>query len=282
MNGTPIEPGSDVSWAHDPHWRPAGVDLTRASAARMYDYYLGGAHNFAVDRQRAEEVLAVLPQARVFARQNRAFLRRAVRHMVASGIRQFLDLGAGLPSAGNVHQIAQALDPECRVVYVDNELTAVAHNRLLLTGNPHAVCVQADITTPSTVLEHPVTRRLLDFDHPVGMLLCAVLHFVPDTRDPAGVVAAYRRVLAAGSMLALSHATATDYPDQLAGVVRTYQATQNSAHLRTRAQVTGLVACFEHLLWPGVVYTPEWRPEHFADIGTPAESLSYALVATCI
>ncbi|GAA0609522.1 SAM-dependent methyltransferase [Kutzneria viridogrisea] len=281
MNGTPEESGSADSWALDPHWRPAEVDITRASAARMYDYYLGGAHNFAVDRQRAAEVLAVLPQARVFARQNRAFLRRAVRYFVAQGIRQFLDLGAGLPSAGTVHQIAQAIAPECRVVYVDNEPTAVAHGQLLLAGNPLAACVQADITQPEQVLKHLETRRLLDFDQPLGVLLCAVLHFVPDERDPAGVVRAYREVLAPGSMLALSHATATDYPDQLAEVVNTYRATQNQAYLRTRAEVTGLVASFEHLVWPGVVYTPEWRPEHVADIGDPTESLAYAVVATC-
>ncbi|GAA0609028.1 SAM-dependent methyltransferase [Kutzneria viridogrisea] len=243
----------------------------------MYDYYLGGSHNFAVDRQRAAEVLVVLPQARVFARQNRAFLRRAVRYFVAQGIQQFLDLGAGLPTVGAAHEVAV----ECRVVYVDDEPTAVAHGQLLLAGNPLAACVQADITRPDEVLDHPDTQRILDFDQPLGVLLCAVLHFVPDERGPAGVVRAYREALAPGSMLALSHATATDYPDLLAEVVDTYRVTQNQAYPRTRAEVTGLVASFEQLVWPGVVYTPEWRPEHVADIGDPTESLAYAVVATC-
>ncbi|EWM15257.1 SAM-dependent methyltransferase [Kutzneria sp. 744] len=261
-------------------WRPLGVDVERASAARMYDYYLGGSHNFEVDREKAKEVLAVLPQARTFARLNRAFLRRVVRYGVQHGIRQFLDLGSGLPTAGNVHEIAQAQIPDIRVIYVDNEPVAVAHSLELLENNPYATCIQEDITNPDRVLHHPETLELLDFSQPLMVLACAVLHFVPDDQNPTGVVQAYADALPSGSYLALSHATATDYPVQLAAVLEIYRNTQNSAHLRTRAEITRMLAPFEHLVFPGVVYTPEWRPEHMADLpANHAESLAFAALA---
>ena len=261
-------------------WRPRGVDVERASAARMYDYYLGGSHHFEVDRAKAKEVLAVLPQARTFARLNRAFLRRVVRYGVQHGIRQFLDLGSGLPTAGNVHEIAQAQISDARVAYVDNEPVAVAHSLDILTQNPYATCIQEDITHPDRVLHHPETLKLIDFSQPLMVLACAVLHFVPDHRNPTGVVQAYADALPSGSYLALSHATATDYPEQLAEVLEIYQHTQNSAHLRTRAEITRMLAPFEHLVFPGVVYTPEWRPEHVADVpNNPAESLAFAALA---
>ncbi|MFC0433366.1 SAM-dependent methyltransferase [Kutzneria buriramensis] len=263
-----------------PDWQPPGVDIERASAARMYDYYLDGSHNFEVDRETAKRVLAVLPQARMFARQNRAFLRRCVRYGANCGVRQFLDLGSGLPTAGNVHEIAHALDPDVRVVYVDKDPIAVAHSLQILDGNSHATCIQEDITNPDRVLHHEQTQRLIDFSEPLMILMCAVLHFVPHTANPAGIVEAYAKALAPGSYLALSHATATDYPDQVAEVVKIYQNTQNPAHLRTRAEITRMLAPFEHLVLPGVVYTPEWRPEHMADVpDNPAESLAFAALA---
>ncbi|GAA3436957.1 SAM-dependent methyltransferase [Kutzneria kofuensis] len=266
-------------WTRNSDWRPSDVDTERASAARMYDYYLGGFHNFEVDREKAKEVLAVLPEARTFARNNRAFLRRVVQYGVEHGIRQFLDLGSGLPTVGNVHEIAQALVPDAHVVYVDNEPVAVAHSLDILTGNPYATCIQEDITDPDRVLHHPESQRLLNFSQPMMVLLCAVLHFVPDDQQPARIVEAYSGALASGSYLALSHATASDYPDRLADVVGIYQHTQNQAHLRSRAEITAMVASFEHLVWPGVVYTPQWRPEHWADVGDPAKSLAFAALA---
>ena len=266
-------------WSRNSDWRPSEVDTTRASVARMYDYFLGGSHHFEVDRDKAKEVLAVLPEARIFARNNRAFLRRVVMYGVEHGIRQFLDLGSGLPTVGNVHEIAQALVPDARVVYVDNEPVAVTHNLDILQGNPYATCIQEDITNPNRVLQHPETLRLLDFSQPLMVLMCAVLHFVPDDQRPARVVRAYSDALASGSYLALSHATASDYPDRLADVVEIYQHTQNQAHLRSRAEITATLAGFEHLVWPGVVYTPEWRPEHWADVGDPAQSLAFGALA---
>jgi hypothetical protein len=276
--GTADEGVPENILAHN--WRPRGVDVERASAARMYDYYLGGSHNFEVDRQKAKEVLAVLPQARTFARLNRAFLRRVVQYGVKHGVRQFLDLGSGLPTVGNVHEIAQAQVPDASVVYVDNEPVAVAQSLDLLKNNPSATCIQADITRPDLVLHHPETLELLDFSQPLMVLACAVLHFVPDDRNPTGVVQAYADALPSGSYLALSHATATDYPEQLAQVLEIYQHTQNSAYLRTRAEITRMLAPFEHLVFPGVVYTPEWRPEHMADLpDNPAESLAFSALA---
>lgn len=266
-------------WGRNADWRPSDVDTEHASAARMYDYYLGGSHNFEVDRVKAEEVLAVLPEARAFARHNRSFLRRAVHYGIARGVRQFLDLGSGLPTAGNVHEIAQRATPDARVVYVDNEPVAVAHSLDLLRNNPRATCIEEDITRPNSVVHHPETRRLLDFAQPIMVLMCAVLHFVPDEHGPTEIVRAYSDALASGSYLALSHATATDYPDRLARVIEIYQKTQNTAHLRSRSDVTAMLAPFEHLVFPGVVYTSEWRPEHWADIGDPVESLAFAAVA---
>jgi len=266
-------------WSLNFDWRPPKVDIEHASAARMYDYFLDGSCNFAVDRAKAEEVLAVLPEARVFARNNRSFVRRAVQYAIEHEIHQFLDLGSGLPTAGNVHEIAQRLVPDARVVYVDNEPVAVTHSLDILKDNPYATCIQEDITNPDRVLRHPKTLELLDFSQPIMVLMCAVLHFIPDDQQPARIVQAYSSALSSGSYLALTHATASDYPDRLADVVEIYQRTQNQAHLRSRAEITAMLAPFEHLVWPGVVYTPQWRPEHWADVGDPAQSLAFAALA---
>jgi hypothetical protein len=274
----PVDGGSPDNFLA-PDWQPPGVDMKRASAARMYDYLLGGSTNFQVDRDDAEKVLAKLPQARTFAIQNRAFGRRAVQYAISKGIRQFLDLGAGLPTAGNVHEIAQAQVPDAHVVYVDNEPVAIAHGELLLGDNPYATYIDGDITNPDHVLKTAYETKLLDFSQPLMILACAVLHFVPDSKNPAGIVKAYADALPSGSFLALTHATASDYPEQLADVVEIYQQTQNQAHLRSRAQITAMLAGFEDLVWPGVVYTSEWRPEHWADVGDPAQSLAFAALA---
>src|SRR5919197_968071 len=152
-------------------WVPDGVDTGKPSAARLYDYLLGGGHNFAADRALAEKFLQAQPNARTIARLNRSFLRRAVLFMMDNGIRQFLDLGSGIPTVGNVHEIAQQADPGTRVVYVDYEDVAVAHSDLMLEGNDEATMVQADLTRPSEVLDHPISRMLLDFSEPVGLLM---------------------------------------------------------------------------------------------------------------
>jgi hypothetical protein len=251
----------------DTSWIPPGIDTNKASVARVYDWWLGGEHNFRVDQDAARALIAVEPNARAIAREYRAFLIRAVRYMVAdAGIRQFLDIGSGIPTERNVHQVAQETAPGTRVVYVDNDDVAVAHSKLLLSDDPDAAVIHADLRDPRAILDHPETRRLLDFSQPIGLLLAAVLHFVPDGDDPAGILATLRAPLAPGSHLAISHASR----DSLAGSADTYQAAYSRrvaarSAIRTRAEITGFFDGFE-LLDPGVVWLPEWRPDSPADV----------------
>ncbi|MFL6076072.1 MAG: SAM-dependent methyltransferase [Mycobacteriales bacterium] len=245
--------------------RPAGgddVDGDKPNVARMYDYFLGGSHNFAADREAAERAAAALPRIRPLLRHNRAFLGRCVRVLLAEGVDQFLDLGSGIPTVGNVHQVAQALNPAARVAYVDIDAVAVAHSRHLLGANPHATAVQADLRDPTGVLADPAITGLLDFGRPVAVLLVSVLHFVPDADDPAGIVAAYRDRLAPGSHLAISHAWLEDLPPEAGDVgtfSKVYAQTGTPLTYRTRDQITALFDGTT-LLPPGVVPVPTWRP----------------------
>jgi hypothetical protein len=241
-------------------WVPKDVDVALPSAARVYDYLLGGAHNFAADRAVGEKVLQVLPDGRQVAISNRSFLRRAVRHLVGLGITQFLDLGSGIPTSGNVHEIAQAADPSARILYVDHDEVAVAHSELMLAGNAGATVLAADLTQPSAILDAPITREFLDFSRPIGLLMVAVFHFVPDTSDPAGIVAAYRDALPAGSYLALSHLTADHQPEAMAGVVEAMKHSRDPMYFRTYADVVPMFAGLE-LVEPGLVSAPSWRPD---------------------
>ncbi|WP_253779593.1 SAM-dependent methyltransferase [Goodfellowiella coeruleoviolacea] len=264
------------------HWIPRNIDLVTPSSARLYDYYLGGSNNFAADRELARKVLAVAPQIRATALANRAFLRRAVRYLVAAGIRQFLDIGAGIPTVGNTHQIAQQLDPDIRVVYVDNEPVAVAHSELLLSDEPNAEIVEADFRDPAGVLDARETRALLDFDQPIGLLLCAVLHYVPDADRPAEILASYREALAPGSHVAITHITGDDQPDALREVAELYATSQNPGQPRSRDEFTALFAGFE-VVEPGVVYLDQWRPERPEDVGEhPERSLAYGAVGRLV
>lgn len=241
---------------------PPQVDLTKANPARMYDYYLGGAHNFAVDREAADKVLAVLPETRTFARDNRAFLRRVVRYLVEeAGITQFLDLGSGIPTVGNVHEIAQGINPDCRVVYVDHESVAVAQSRRLLADNKNAAIIHADVRNSAYILGHKETRRLLDFDRPLGLLMLQVLPFIPDKDDPAGIVATYRGRCAPGSYLALAHSLTPEYwPGAVDTAIELYTNSTHPLCLRTPDQVKALFAGYD-LIAPGVVFTSAWRPD---------------------
>jgi hypothetical protein len=248
-----------VVTANQAAWVPQDVDVARPSAARVYDYLLGGAHNFAADRAVAEQVLHVLPDGRQVAISNRSFLRRAVRYLVDQGITQFLDLGSGIPTSGNVHEITQEAAPSARVLYVDHDEVAVAHSELLLRGNADATVLAADLTKPEAVLDARVTREFLDFSRPIGLLLVAVLHFVPDERDPAGIVAAYRDALPAGSHIALSHLTADHRPAAMAGVVEAMKNSRDPMYFRAYDEVLPLFAGFE-LVEPGLVAAPR-RPD---------------------
>jgi hypothetical protein len=238
--------------------------------ARIYDYFLGGKDNFPADREVAEQVVAIAPVARDIVEDNRAFLRRAVRLLAGeAGIRQFIDLGSGLPTQGNVHEIAQAVAPDARVVYVDNDAMVVTHSRALLAGD-NTAAIEADLRDPDSVMRHPEVRELIDFDQPIALLLMAILHFVPDEEDPYGIVSRFRDALPARSYLALSHGT-RDIParpdmspeamaEMGAKVERLYQLTTASLVTRTHAQVERFFDGFD-LLDPGLVEIQLWRPD---------------------
>jgi hypothetical protein len=245
----------------DDSWITDETDQLKPSAARLYDYLLGGAHNFAVDRALAERIIAKTPEAPVAARLNRAFMRRVVLFMVNQGIRQFLDLGSGIPTVGNVHEIAQQADKRCRVVYVDYEDVAVAHGRLLLEDNDRAAMLAADATEPNAVLDAPETKRLIDFAEPVGLLAISLLHYVAPRQDPHGVMRRYRDALTAGSYLGISHGGSDiDSWDVGSAVDQINRSSPDGAYLRTRAEVLDLLTGFE-LVEPGLVTTSQWRPD---------------------
>lgn len=239
---------------------PAGFDTDRPSFARVYDYMLGGAYNFAADREVAHQALASMPELRQSAQINRAFLARAVRRLSAAGVRQFLDLGSGIPTVGNVHEIAQAADPASRVVYVDIDPVAVACGRSILEGDERTVLVEADLRDVDAVLADPAVGGLLDLDAPVAVLMVAVLHNLSDEDDPAGVVARYRDATAPGSHLVVSHASQEKLTEPYTDVQAQYNRTATQLHIRTRAEIEGFFAGYT-LQEPGVVYLPWWHSD---------------------
>ena len=259
--------------AEELDWVPLGIDPTIPSIARTYDYMLGGAHNFAVDRKLAETVDRIMPRTREIARLNRSFLRRAVLFMVESGIRQFLDIGSGVPTVGNVHEVAQRAAPDARVVYVDKDPVAVAHSELLLQDNDQAAVIQADLREPEKILTDPATRRLLNFDEPVGLLMVMMLHYVPDGDDPYGIVATYRDTIAPGSFFALSHVTADQRSDQISEAAQAISRARTADELiyRSHAEVVRFFDGFE-VVEPGVVGCGLWRPDGPGDISDNPES----------
>ncbi|MFY1632344.1 SAM-dependent methyltransferase [Solwaraspora sp. WMMB335] len=249
-----------------------GVDPGRASAARVYDYFLGGRYHLPPDRQAAEAVVSITPNVPRQARANRAFLQRVVKELVCLGIRQFLDIGSGIPTSGNVHDIAQSAAPDARVVYVDIDPVAVMTANQILAQNPHATAIEADLRRPEQLLDQldrPDVQTVIDLAQPTALLLVAVLHFVPDDADPYQIVDHLRDRLSPGSYLAISHGAAESYTLQEAQrVAAAYGA--RSAPLptpRSRAQVARFFGSFE-LQEPGLVWLPEWRPgaaEEFTD-----------------
>ena len=242
-------------------WRPPpGVDVNVPSAARIYDYSLGGAHNFAADRAAAHELFQAYPDAPLVGRANRAFLQRAVRFCYQRGITQFLDLGSGIPTVGNVHETAQELDPACRVVYVDNEPVAVAHTLQLLEGVPNAAIVHADIRDVDAVLGAPQTKILLDFHAPIALMMVAVLHYISPEDDISGLMARYTSALAPDSLVVISHTTEDPRPEVAAAIRAVFDKTPTPVTHRSREEVIALFDGLE-LLEPGVVWTPQWRPD---------------------
>lgn len=256
---------------------PSGVLEDKPNHARIYDYFLGGYHNFEVDRVLAEQLLKVLPVARLSAMANRALLRRLVQFLVAQGIDQLLDIGSGLPTVGNVHEVAQTANPAARVVYVDIDPVAVAHSQAILKGNHNAAAIQGDVRQPDQILNHPEVRRLIDLSRPAGILLIAILHIVTDDQLAYGAVRVLRDALAPGSYLAVAHATNESSSNEaVQQAVKTGRAVSDSK-MRTRAEVERFFEGLE-LVEPGLVYVPLWRPEGPDDVcfDQPDRSLSYA------
>jgi hypothetical protein len=244
---------------------PLEIDTSKPHPARTYDYLLGGKDNFAVDRETAEKSLATKPEARVGLRENRAFLGRAVRYLAAeAGIRQFIDIGTGLPTTNNVHEVAQAVAPSSRIVYVDNDPMVLAHARALLTSasEGRTAYIYADLRDPAAILSDPVTRDVLDFTQPIALMLVAVLHFILDEDKPAEIVATLLDALPSGSYLTASHGTG-EHASAVGATQgqRAYRDAGISLQLRDSDQFARLAFSGLELIPPGVVLVSEWRPE---------------------
>ncbi|WP_232665263.1 SAM-dependent methyltransferase [Pseudonocardia sp. TRM90224] len=248
-----------------PSWAPDGIDLDRPSSARVYDYFLGGAHNFAIDRQLAEAISSMTPNVGDTMRANRSFLRRAVQFLVSEGVTQFLDVGSGIPTVGNVHEVAQEADPSSRVVYVDVDPIAVSHSKAILDGDARTAVVHADARDVDEILADTAVRDLLDFESPIAVLLLGVLHFVPDSDDPAGIVAKLRDGVPAGSYIALVNVTHEDQPPEVIEAQKLSGRTGTPIHLRSREELLAQFAGTE-LVEPGLVHIPLWRPDSPLDV----------------
>jgi len=243
---------------------PAEIDITKAHPARTWDYYLGGKDNFAADREVADQVIAAWPGMRVSARENRKFIGRAVHYLAGeAGIDQFLDIGSGLPTASNVHEVAQAINPAARVVYVDNDPLVLTHARALLTSSAAGKCayIQADLREPKKILSDPVTQETLDFTRPIGLILAAVVHFLVPEDEPKRIITALLDALPPGSYLVASHGS-TEYgtqeeADVVLGII---QAGGVRVEPRSSHDFGHLVFDGLELVAPGVVLLPEWRP----------------------
>jgi hypothetical protein len=267
----------------DPRDRTASeIDVSRPHAARMYDYFLGGKDHFEADRVTAEKALRSWSAVRTGVRENRAFLGRAVRFLVEeAGIRQFLDIGTGLPSANNVHEVAQSVAPESRVVYVDNDPIVLAHAKALLTGTTQGrtAFIHADLRDPEKILTHPTTREVLDFDQPLALLLVAVLHFVPDSENPAPIVRTLVDALPSGSYVVSSHVTPEHDPESVHGLEESYCTAGVPAQARPMEDFVQLVFDGLEIVDPGVEVVSEWRPDSSGPRPTAVEVSNYGGVA---
>ncbi|MET8829469.1 SAM-dependent methyltransferase [Streptomyces sp. NPDC004610] len=246
-----------------PAWAPRSIDISVPSVSRIYDYYLGGSHNFEVDREAARKAMEFLPGLPKIMQANRAFMRRAVRFAIAGGVTQFLDIGSGIPTFGNVHEVAQEACPDARVVYADHDPVAVAHSQQVLDGNPGADVVGGDLRKPLEILGSPQVERLLDLDRPVALMLVAILHFIEDADDPYAVVAELRDALAPGSVLVVTHASYEGIPgppERAGGVVDVYKDIRNPLIMRSRDEIARFFEGYD-MVEPGLVPTASWRPD---------------------
>jgi len=236
-----------------------GFDPNTPNVARLYDYYLGGKDHFPADREAAERILLVAPELRAAARANRAFLGRAVRHLAEAGIRQFLDIGTGLPTQGAVHEVANSVAPGSKVVYVDRDPVVMVHARALLAADGDTVAVEGDLRRPAEIFKDPAVTEAIDFSQPVAILLVAIMHFIDETDDPGQIMRTLREAMAPGSYLVLSHGTNEARPDAVRRGTEVYRNATAPLVLRDRARIRALFEGLE-LMDPGLVWLPEWRP----------------------
>ncbi|HEX3650716.1 MAG TPA: SAM-dependent methyltransferase [Pseudonocardiaceae bacterium] len=260
--------------AEPPDWVPEGIEVTVPNAARVYDYVLGGYHNFAADREFVDEALKVWPNAAAVGHAHRAFIRRSVRWLVHAGIRQFLDIGSGIPTLGNVHEIAQAAAPDARVVYVDIDPVAVAHSKAILADNPLADALQADLRDIDDILGHRDVTTLIDLERPVAVLFNSVLHFITDNGEVQAVMNRLRDTMVRGSYLVITHGThVAELTREQSEVTELYKrsTTAPPGHLRVPAEVAALLGDME-VVAPGIVPVTEWHPdpEETDDLAPPA------------
>lgn len=248
--------------AMEPGFAASEIDTSKPHPARMYDAFLGGRDNYAADREAVRQILRDFPEVRAMARANRAFMQRAVRFLAdEAGIRQFIDIGTGIPSAGNVHEVAGQVAPGTRVVYVDNDPIVHVHANALLTGSGTTSIVLADLRDPAGIRADPKLRGLIDFTRPVALLLVAILHFITEAEDPARIVATLRDALPPGSYLVLSHGTADFHPPGVAGqAADAYEHATAPLVLRSFPQVSAFFDGFD-MVEPGLVQAPLWRPD---------------------
>lgn len=254
-------PEYDWSWTEDDaDWVPPDIDTTRPSSARMYDYALGGKDNFAVDRAAVEKIARLFPDYRQLAQANRGFLVRAVQHMAAQGLTQYVDLGTGIPTSPNVYEVANAAHPSPKVVYIDNDPMVMAHNRALRKAIDGVITLAHDLRQPAAILSDPAVRNLIDLSQPVGVLMVAVLHFV--RRDVApGIVAHFARALAPGSHVAISAVCTDGMSDEAIRMLEGIFANATAPLvLRTRSQIEQLFDGLE-LVEPGITDVATWRAD---------------------
>jgi hypothetical protein len=277
----PALPAPAPAAPRDPGWLPPEVNTGVAHSARVYDYLLGGEDNFAADREVGDAIIAAIPSAPLLARENRAFLGRAVRYLAReAGVRQFLDIGTGIPAAGNTHEVAQAVAPDSRIVYVDHDPIVLAHARALMTSDPAGATafIQGDIREPGKILADPALRATLDLEQPVALMLVAILHFFTDDDDPHGIVSSLVDALPSGSYLTVTNLTADLMdPDQVAAATQAGRQGGITYVPRSRAQVAAFLGGLD-LVDPGIVFMQAWRPDG-AGLANPHGPTSYAAVA---
>jgi hypothetical protein len=258
------------------------LQIDRPHSARMYDYYLGGRTNFTADREAVGKVMAVFPAALVAARANRDFMHRSTRFLAERGLRQFLDVGTGIPTSPNLHEVAQRVAPQARIVYVDNDPIVLAHAQALLESSPQGrtAYVEADLRRPETILSAKALAETLDLAGPVALSLNAVLHFVPDENGAHQIVQRLKDALAPGSALVISHGTSDFAPAEAGRTASVYRSSGTAAQGRTRAEFARFFEGWD-LVEPGIAVTHRWRPDptdHLSDI-SDAEASLYGAVA---